>query len=123
MRSRIVPGVVPAANLPAPCSVLSGPCRAMMCCIVLAETRASNGSSRDGSACAANCGAGSAKRRPSSAAATNRVAVRLAPAEQPLDIGEAEFDIGRSSVVALTAMRGCLHLAQQRVHLGVVEAA
>src|SRR5260370_3037508 len=95
----------------------------MMCCIVLAEMRASNGSSRDGSACAADCAVGCAKKNARSAAATSLIAPALAPAKQPLDIGEAELDIGRSPVVALAAMRRRLHLAQQRVHLCVVETA
>src|SRR5260221_14640057 len=95
----------------------------MMCCSVRGERRASNGSWRGGSACAADCAVGCAKKSARSAAATSLIATALAPAKQPLDIGEAELDIGRSPVVALAAMRRRLHLAQQRVHLCVVETA
>ena len=37
--------------------------------------------------------------------------------EQPFDIGQLQFHIGRPPVVALAGMRRRLHLAQQRVHL------
>ena len=44
--------------------------------------------------------------------------MRSAAAEQALDIGEGEGDVGRAAVVALAAVGRRLHLAQQRVHLG-----
>src|SRR6266478_8359767 len=47
---------------------------------------------------------------------------RLAPAEEALDVGEVECHIGRAAVIALAAVGGGLHLAQQRVHLGGREA-
>ncbi len=49
-------------------------------------------------------------------------AVPSAPPEQPLDIGELQLDIGRAAVVALAGMGRGLHLAQQGIHLGEVEA-
>lgn len=45
---------------------------------------------------------------------------RLAPPEQPLDIGEAQFNIGRAAMATLTGMGCRLHLTQQRVHLSLV---
>ena len=47
----------------------------------------------------------------------------LPPAEQPLDVGELQLDIGRAAVVALPGMRGRLHLAEQGVHLVGAEPA
>src|SRR3546814_9279034 len=41
-----------------------------------------------------------------------------AAAEQPLDIGELQLDIGRAAMIALPGMGRRLHLPQQRVHLG-----
>src|SRR3546814_1615486 len=43
---------------------------------------------------------------------------KSAPPEQLLDIAVCEFHPGRAAVVALARMRGRLHLAEQRVHLG-----
>src|SRR5204862_1846925 len=48
---------------------------------------------------------------------------RSATAEQPFDVAERERHIGRAAVVALPAVGGRLHLAQEGVHLGRVEAA
>src|SRR3546814_3863019 len=45
------------------------------------------------------------------------------PAEQLLDVGELQLDIGRAAMVALAGMRRRLHLAEQRVHLIDREAA
>ena len=42
----------------------------------------------------------------------------LPPAEQALDVGELQFDVGRAAVVALAGMGRRFHLAQQGVHLG-----
>src|SRR5262245_32902986 len=41
---------------------------------------------------------------------------QLPPAEQALDIGQFEFDVSRSAVVALAGIGNRLHLAQERVH-------
>src|SRR5260370_27423414 len=76
-----------------------------------------------GSTWAAMCADGTARASAMRAAARSRLTLPSAPAEQPLDIGEAKLDIGRATVIALAAMRRRLHLAQERVHLGVVEAA
>src|SRR6185437_4447530 len=46
----------------------------------------------------------------------------LAAAEQPLDVAERERHIGRAAVIALATIGGGLHLAQQGVHLGGVQA-
>src|SRR3546814_7857320 len=46
-----------------------------------------------------------------------------APAEQLFDVCELQLDVGRAAVVALAAVRRCLHLTQQRVHLLRVEDA
>src|SRR5712671_4041683 len=51
------------------------------------------------------------------------LALALSPPEQPLDVGEVERDVGRAAVIALAAVGGRLHLAQQRVHLGRREVA
>src|SRR5439155_6574856 len=71
----------------------------------------------------ARTGAPMATRRARMRAVRRRGTARSAPAEETLDIGESELDIGRAAVIALPAMRCRLHFAQQRVHLGVVEAA
>src|SRR6266567_1849109 len=47
----------------------------------------------------------------------------LLPAEQALDVGEFELDVGRPAVVALAGVRRLFHLAQQRVHLLGLELA
>src|SRR6476469_2369936 len=44
--------------------------------------------------------------------------VMLAPTEQPLDVGELQFHVGRAAVIALAGIGRPLHLAQQRIHLG-----
>ena len=36
--------------------------------------------------------------------------------EQPLDVGELQFDIGRTAVIALSGIRRHFHLAQQGIH-------
>ncbi len=41
----------------------------------------------------------------------------LAPPEQPVDVRELQFHVGRSAMVALAGARRRLHLAQKRVHL------
>ena len=37
--------------------------------------------------------------------------------EQPLDVGEFEFDVGGAAVAALAGVRDGFHLAQEGVHL------
>src|SRR5258708_32358678 len=51
-----------------------------------------------------------------------RTTISPAP-EQPFDVGEAQLDVSRTAVIALAAMRRRLHLAQQRIHLGLRQAA
>ena len=60
------------------------------------------------------------RRRNCAGAGSRQVPLALAlPAsEQPFDIGEVERDVGRAAVIALAAVVGGLHLAQQCVHLG-----
>ena len=41
----------------------------------------------------------------------------LSPPEEPLDISQLQFHIGRAAVIALARAGRALHLAQQRVHL------
>ena len=45
------------------------------------------------------------------------VKLALTPAEQPFDIAELQFDIGRSAVIACPRARRSFHFAQQRIHL------
>ena len=47
----------------------------------------------------------------------------LPPPEQPLDVGQLQFDVGRAAVVALAGAGRRLHFAQQRVHLLGLELA
>src|SRR5487761_41891 len=56
-----------------------------------------------------------------SAASASSATIRSAAAEQLLDFGEAQRDVGGPAVIALAGMRRRFHLAQQRVHLGLVE--
>src|SRR5690348_6633558 len=56
-----------------------------------------------------------------SALSASSATIRSAAAEQLLDFREAQRDVGRPAVVALTGMRRRFHLAQQRVHLRLVE--
>src|SRR5690625_1298744 len=42
---------------------------------------------------------------------------RSPSAEQALDIRQLQFHVGRAAMIALPAVRGGLHLAQQSVHL------
>src|SRR5581483_12017435 len=58
-----------------------------------------------------------ARRTSSVINAPGRVWLRLAAAEQALDVGELQLDIGGPTVIALAGMRRRLHLAQQRIHL------
>src|SRR5581483_5416688 len=46
-----------------------------------------------------------------------RMRLTSAPSEQLFDIGELQFDISRTAVVALTGIGRVFHLAEQRVHL------
>src|SRR5258708_18692245 len=50
-----------------------------------------------------------------------RTTISPAP-EQPFDVGEAQLDVSGTAVIALAAMRRRLHLAQQRIHLGLRQA-
>src|SRR5262249_531321 len=49
--------------------------------------------------------------------------LRSAPAEQALDIGELQLDIGWAPMVALAGMGCFLHLAQKCIHFVKIEAA
>ena len=63
----------------------------------------------------------------------SRLALRLAgttvceamsaPPEQLFDVGELQFHIGRTAVIALAGIGRVFHLAKQRVHLFRLEAA
>src|SRR5690348_9258163 len=57
-----------------------------------------------------------------SAASESSATIRSPATEQLLDLGETQRDISRPAVIALAGMRRRFHLAQQRVHLGLVEA-
>src|SRR5262245_55073338 len=50
-------------------------------------------------------------------------APRSLPPEQPLDVGELQFNVSRAAMVALAGVWHFFHLAQQRVHLLGLEAA
>ena len=54
---------------------------------------------------------------PRPGALSERARQSLPSPEQPLDVGELQFDIGRAAVVALAGAGRRLHFAQQRVHL------
>src|SRR5262249_60028319 len=62
--------------------------------------------------------------RASVAVVSSRVAIgRSSPAEQPLDIAELEFHVGRPAVIALAGIGRRLHLTQECIHLLALEAA